>query len=167
MAEQPSPGDAVVQELVHFLTSHEARTDELQAGYRQLAKRLPTPDLRYLARLVLLDEEHHHQIFEDLGETVSAFSGLKAPGMPIPPISGIADGDTREEALESLDLFIEREEQERADLERLARVLEPSGDTTLWPQLAQLMRADTERRLELLTFMRSRLLGPAVDPRSR
>lgn len=158
MTEQLSPEAAVAQDLVDFLTSHESRERETLADYRNLAETLPTPDLRYVARLILSDEERHHQIFEDLGQTVFAFDNLEARGMPIPPISTIADVSVRERTLERLDQCVEQEEQERADLYRLDSVLLPSRSRTLWSELVKIMREDTERHLHLLRFMRERLL---------
>jgi rubrerythrin len=158
MTKPQSPVDAVAQELVQFLTSHAAREADTLAGYRELAETLPTPDLRYVARLILSDEERHHQIFEDLGQTVYAFTGLEAMGMPIPPVSGIADATVRQETLERLERFIEQEERERTDLDRLDNVLLPSRSQTLWSELVKIMREDTERHLHLLRFMRARLL---------
>ena len=156
---QPAPGPgSAARALVDFLTSHESREKETLAGYRRLAETLPTPDLRYVARLILLDEEHHHRLFGDLGQTVFAFDDLAARGMPVPPISGEADPAVRQNTEESLESFIALEEQERADLERLAAGLEPSRDTTLWSLLVRIMREDTERHLQLLRFMRARLL---------
>jgi hypothetical protein len=116
------------------------------------------PDLRYIARLILSDEERHHQIFEDLGQTVFAFDNLEALGMPIPSVSGIADPTVRRDTLEHLEQFIRQEEQEREDLDRLDNVLLPSRSKTLWPELVKIMREDTERHLHLLRFMRARLL---------
>lgn len=150
--------ESATRALIDFLTSHESREEETLAGYRQLAETLPTADLRYVARLILFDEERHHQLFEDLGETVFAFENLAARGMPVPPISGEAAPAVRQETLRDLELFITLEEQERADLERLAAGLESSRDTTLWPLLVKIMAEDTERHLELLAFIRGRLL---------
>jgi rubrerythrin len=158
MTKQRSPEAAVAQDLVDFLTSHASRERETLAGYRSLAETLPTPDLRYVARLILSDEERHHQIFEDLGQTVFAFDNLEARGMPIPPVSGVTDAAVRLRTLERLDQCIEEEEQERADLNRLDNALFPSRSRTLWPELVKIMREDTERHLHLLRFMRSRLL---------
>ncbi len=158
MTNRPPPTKSADRALVAFLTSHEAREQETLAGYRQLAEALPTAGLRYVARLILSDEQRHHQFFGDLGETVSAFEGLVARGMPVPPISGEADPATRQHALQSLEHFITREEQERTDLEGLAADLKPSQDTTLWSLIVQIMREDTERHIRLLEFMRTRLL---------
>jgi rubrerythrin len=158
MTKQRSPVEAVAQDLVNFLASHEVRERETLVDYRNLAETLPTPDLRYVARLILSDEERHHQIFEDLGQTVFAFDSLEARGMPIPPVSGIADSTVRKRTLERLDRCIEQEEQEREELNRLDNLLLPSRSATLWSELVKVMRDDTERHVHLLRFMRARLL---------
>ena len=158
MTKRPPPSTSAARALVAFLTSHEAREEETLAGYRLLAESLPTAGLRYVARLILSDEQRHHQFFGDLSETVLAFEDLAARGMPIPPIHGEADPAARQSALHSLEQFITREEQERTDLERLAADLEASQGTTLWPLIVQIMQEDTERHIRLLEFMRAELL---------
>jgi rubrerythrin len=155
---KPPPTTSAARALVAFLTSHEAREEETLAGYRQLAEALPTAGLRYVARLILSDEQRHHQFFGDLSETVLAFEDLAARGMPVPPISGEADPTARQNALQSLEQFIRLEQEEQTDLERLAADLKPSQETTLWSVIVQIMREDTERHIRLLEFMRTRLL---------
>lgn len=155
---KPPPTTSAARALVAFLTSHEAREEETLAGYRQLAEVLPTAGLRYVARLILSDEQRHHQFFGDLSETVLAFEDLAARGMPVPPISGEADPTARQNALQSLEQFIRLEQEEQTDLERLAVDLKPSQETTLWSVIVQIMREDTERHIRLLEFMRTRLL---------
>jgi rubrerythrin len=158
MTKQRSPVDAVAQDLIDFLTSHQVREGEALANYRNLAETLPTPDLRYVARLILSDEERHHQIFEDLAQTVFAFDDLEAHGMPIPAVSGIADSRVRQNTIERLDRCIEQQEQERVELNRLDNLLFPSRSATLWSELVKVMRDDAERQIHLLRFMRARLL---------
>jgi hypothetical protein len=158
MSKHQSPVEAVAADLVHFLTSHQAREAETLAGFRDLAQTLPTADLRYIARLILSDEEQHHQIFQDLGQTVFAFDDLEALGMPIPEVSGVADPIIRKDTIERLERFLRQEEQEREDLERLDNVLFPSRSQTVWPELVKIMREDTERHLHLLRFMLARLI---------
>lgn len=157
MARPSAPSGPEDHRLATFLARHAAREGEALAGYRRLARELPSPAFRYLARLILADEERHHEIFGDLGQTVFAFDDLRAPGMPIPHVTGVDRATDREEALARIDEFAAWERQEGEDLRRLADELEPASESTLWSLLVDLMREDTQRHLRLLAFMRERL----------
>ncbi len=167
-----SPPHSAEARLVDFVTSHAERERETLAGYRRLARELPSPAFRYLARLIVADEERHHEILADLGQTVFAFDDLRAPGMPLPPATTVARDADRQAVLAKLDAFAEAERQEREDLERLGSELPPGPERALWSLLVQLMHEDTERHLRLLGFMRDQLAdhppdGPGRPARGR
>ena len=67
--------------------------------------------MRYLARLILADEQRHQMIFGDLAETVSATDDLKARGMPILESTPITDAVVRQPTLDSLDHLIAARER--------------------------------------------------------
>ena len=153
-----SGADAAERQLAEFCRAHAVREDELVSEYRRLCPSLPSPGLRYLARLILADEERHQMIFGDLAETVFATDDLKASGMPILDGPRIADPILRQRTLDTLQHFIEREEKEHADLEALIAMLGPNGRSDLWSVLIEFIAQDTERHLRLLEFMCARML---------
>jgi hypothetical protein len=55
------------------------------------------------------------------------------------------------------DRFLAFERQDARDLERLAKALEPVKDTTLWHLLVSLKRAETEKHIRILRFIRDRV----------
>ena len=158
------PSDAIentrhaARRLAAFLRAHAAREDEVLGEYQALSTELPTPAMRYLARLILADEQRHQMIFGDLAETVSATDDLKARGMPILESTPITDAVVRRPTLDSLEQLIARENEERSELATLIGTLAPSEASELWTVLLELVAQDTEQHLSLLQFMRTRML---------
>lgn len=167
MPTGPRVTGSQARRLAAFLTSHATRERETLDGYRRLARELPSPAFRYLARLILSDEERHHEIFADLGQTVFAFDDLRAPGMPIPRLAATASDADRRATLDQLEAFAARERDEARDLAALAAGLEPGEEQELWALLVELLREDTERHLRLLQYMQDELhrqLGDSTTP---
>src|SRR5262245_24397432 len=147
------------QDLYDHFRSHIDHEDELIAAYGELAASTTVPGFGYLGKLILADEQRHHQVFTDLAETLEVEAAeLRADGSPVPPISvhGLPE-EERRRILASTDRFLAFERQDARDLERLAKSLEPVKDTTLWNLLVTLMRADTEKHIRILRFMRDRV----------
>ena len=146
------------RQLAQFLRAHAGQEDALISEYRHLCRDLPSPGLRYLARLILSDEERHQLILGDLAETVFASDDLKASGMPILDVTRIGDPDVRQHTREVLRHFIEQEEEEHADLSALIATLAPCEQSDLWSILIEFIAQDTKRHLQLLEFMCTRML---------
>jgi hypothetical protein len=56
-----SGANTAARQLAEFLRAHAAREDELLGEYQRLCVELPSPALRYLARLIHSDEERHRR----------------------------------------------------------------------------------------------------------
>ena len=151
-------GAHAAQQLSKYLRSHAAREDELLGDYRTLCRELPAPSMRYLARLILADEQRHQMIFGDLAETVFATDDLKASGMPILQGSHISDHKERQRSVTMLETLITREDDERLELAALRSTLEPGTESELWNVLLALVAQDTERHISWLEFIRDRML---------
>ena len=74
------------RELFEHFRSHVDNERELIAEYRELAESTSVPGFRYLAELILADEERHHQLFADLAETIRADAEFRFGDSPVPPI---------------------------------------------------------------------------------
>jgi rubrerythrin len=157
-----SGANTAARQLAEFLRAHAAREDELLGEYQRLCVELPSPALRYLARLIQSDEERHQMIFGDLAETVYASDDLKASGMPILDGPRVIDPVVRQRTLEVLQRFIEREEEEHGDLVALIATLAPGEQSALWSVLIDFIAQDTKRHLDLLEFMRTQMLRSAA-----
>jgi hypothetical protein len=146
------------QQLSTYLRAHAAREDELRLNYEALSEALPSPSLRYVARLILEDEQRHQVIFGDLAETVFATDELKARGMPILQGSHEIDPMARQRAVAMLETLMTREDDERLELAALSSALVPSEESELWNLLLGLVAQDTRRHISWLAFMRDRML---------
>ena len=151
-------GAHAAQQLSKYLRTHAAREDELLGNYRALCRELPAPSMRYLARLILADEQRHQMIFGDLAETVFATDDLKASGMPILQGGHVSDHAEHQRAVTMLETLINREDDERLELAALRSTLEPGTESELWNVLLALVAQDTERHISWLEFMRDRML---------
>jgi hypothetical protein len=149
---------SAAHQLSKYLRAHAAREDELLGDYQALCEELPTPSMRYLARLILADEQRHQMIFGDLAETVFATDDLKARGMPILQGGHVSDNAVRQRTVTMLETLITREDDERLELAALRSTLEPSKESELWNVLLALVAHDTERHISWLEFMRDRML---------
>jgi hypothetical protein len=149
---------SAARQLSNYLRAHAAREDELLGDYQALCEELPAPSMRYLARLILADEQRHQMIFGDLAETVFATDDLKARGMPILQGSHVSDQMVRQRTVARLETLITREDDERLELAALSSTLEPTEESELWNVLLALVAHDTERHISWLEFMRDRML---------
>ncbi len=149
---------SAARQLSNYLRAHAAREDELLGDYQALCEELPAPSMRYLARLILADEQRHQMIFGDLAETVFATDDLKARGMPILQGSHVSDQMVRQRTVAMLETLITREDDERLELAALSSTLEPTEESELWNVLLALVAHDTERHISWLEFMRDRML---------
>jgi hypothetical protein len=149
---------SAAQQLSKYLRAHAAKEDELLGDYQTLCQELPAPSMRYLARLILADEQRHQMIFGDLAETVFATDDLKARGMPILQGNHVTDPMVHQRTVTMLEALITREEDERLELAALSSTLEPNEESELWNVLLALVAHDTERHISWLEFMRDRML---------
>ncbi len=149
---------SAAQQLSKYLRAHAAREDELLGDYQALCEELPAPSMRYLARLILADEQRHQMIFGDLAETVFATDDLKAVGMPILQGTHVTDSMVRQRTVAMLETLITREDHERLELAALSSTLEPSDESELWNVLLALVVQDTARHISWLEFMRDQML---------
>jgi hypothetical protein len=153
-----SGANTAAHQLAEFLRADVPREDELLREYRELCEQLPTPALRYFARLIVADEERHQMILGDLAETVYASGDLKASGMPILDSAHIVDPVIRQRTLRVLEHFIDREKEEQGNLTELIATLAPGEHSALWSVLIDFIVQDTKRHLDLLEFMRTQML---------
>jgi rubrerythrin len=56
--------------MYDHVTAHGKNEGEVLQGYAELAESTDSPALAYLARLILDDERRHHQVLDDLAETI-------------------------------------------------------------------------------------------------
>jgi hypothetical protein len=143
------------QQLYDYVVDHVKTEGALLEEYQRLAEdESGSPAFRYVANLILADERRHHQIFNDLAESIRQMAELRLENEPIPPLHGLrADRERIRAATERL---LAAERADAKELKRLAKNLKEVRDTTLWGLLVDLMQADTAKHITILSFIRDR-----------
>ena len=143
------------QEIYDYVTGHVVNEGAILDEYQRLAHDPSgSPAFRYLADLILADERRHHQIFNDLAESIRQMAELRLDDEPIPSLHGLkAD---RERIMATTEQLLETERADAKELKQLAKKLKDMRETTLWGLLLELMQDDTSKHIKILQFIRDR-----------
>ena len=142
------------QELYDHVTAHGENEGEILQSYQEFAESTDSPAFAYLARIILDDERRHHQLLDDLAQTIRASAELTGKPGPIPDLGEFrAD---RERILAESERFLAWEKEDNRELERLAKELKDVRDTTVWQLVVRLMQQDNEKHRRILEFIRDR-----------
>ena len=143
------------QQLYDYVTEHVKTEGAMLDEYQRLAEdQSGSPAFRYVANLILADERRHHQIFNDLAESIRQMAELRLEDEPIPSLHGLRSD--RERIREATDRLLAAEKADAKELTRLAKDLKEVRKTTLWGLLVELMQADTAKHITILSFIRDR-----------
>jgi rubrerythrin len=142
------------QELYDHVTAHGKNEGEVLEGYAELAESTDSPAFAYLARLILDDERRHHQVLDDLAETIRTSAELSGEPTPIPDLA-LFTAD-RERILTETERFLALENEDNKALDRLAKDLKDVRNTTLWELVVRLMQDDNAKHRRILEFIRDR-----------
>jgi hypothetical protein len=113
-----------------------------------------SPAFRYLARIILDDEVRHHQIFDDLAETMRQMAADGSAASPLPSLRGLHTDRIRIQRVTERLLEVERADLH--ELKDLAKRLKEFDKVTLWGLLIELMVDDTKKHIKILEFIRDR-----------
>lgn len=151
------------QELFDRFNGHVENEKGLLDEYREMAGSLPSDGFRYLAELIVADEERHHRLFADLAAAVRSMAEFEFDESPVPgvPVVGLEEVQ-RQAVLEATSRFLAHEREDAKMLDKLAKDLKPVRDTTLWELIVRLMRADTAKHIAILQFIEDRTKHPIV-----
>ncbi len=143
------------QELYDYVCDHVATEGAMLDQYQRLAAdQTSSPAFRYLAGLILADERRHHQIFNDLAESIKQMAEIRLEEEPIPSLHGLRSDRVRIDAV--TDRLLDAERADAKELKQLAKNLGELRDTTLWGLLVELMQDDTAKHIKILSFIRDR-----------
>ena len=142
------------QELYDHVTAHGKNEGEVLQGYAELAETTDSPAFAYLARLILDDERRHHQLLDELAETIRTTAELSGEPTPIPDLP-LLTAD-RERILTMTERFLALENEDNKALDRLAKELKDVRNTTLWELVVRLMQDDNAKHRRILEFIRDR-----------
>jgi hypothetical protein len=143
------------QDIYDYLSGHVATEGAILNEYRQLAEDPSVSSaFRYVAGLIMEDERRHHQIFNDLAESIKQLAEVRLDDEPIPSLHGLkAD---RERIMATTERQLETERADAKELKRLAKKVRDFRETTLWGLLIELMQDDTAKHIKILEFIRDR-----------
>jgi hypothetical protein len=143
------------QELYDYVCDHVATEGAMLEKYQRLAEdQSGSPAFRYLANLILADERRHHQVFNDLAESIRQMAELRLEDEPIPSLHGLRSD--RERITAATEQLLAAERADAKELKQFAKQLKELRDTTLWGLLVDLMRDDTAKHIKILSFIRDR-----------
>ena len=141
--------------IYDYVCDHVATEGAILEEYQRLADDpFGSPAFRYLANLILADERRHHQLFNDLAESIRQMAELRLEDEPIPSLHGLRSDRERIEA--ATERLLAAERADAKDLKQFAKQLKEVRDTTLWGLLVELMQDDTAKHIKILSFIRER-----------
>jgi hypothetical protein len=138
-----SPFDAAI--LAH-LTEHLAGEAEILDEYRLLAAS-PDAPVRYLAQLILEDEERHHRVMTELANQFRSSASLVEHPPQVPWLTRSTDRHGLARSVRRLRRF---ERRDLRQLRKLARQLRPIRDDSLDPVIVATLEMDTRKHLRYL-----------------
>lgn len=142
--------------VLHMLETHGAKEGELLEAYRRVAERAEHGSaIRFLVRLILEDEERHHQVFAEMANAIRSFVWEVPVEPSLPAMTARRDPDLLAETKR----LLAQEKQDARDLRRLRRTLKRSPSTSLDPLMVELMLHDTAKHIAILEFIQARLRG--------
>ena len=143
------------QEIYDFVVGHVVTEGAILEEYQRLAEDPSgSSAFRYLADLIFADERRHHQLFNDLAESIRHGAEMRVDDEPIPSLVGLrAD---RERIMATTTQLLAAERADARELKQLAKKLKDVRETTLWGLLVELMQDDTAKHIKILQFIRDR-----------
>jgi hypothetical protein len=137
--------------VLETLRTHGQREDVLLDSYRRLVEEASDEGVRYLGRLIVEDEERHHELVGEIANRIA--SGIY--GAEIEPNTPALSPRVDRALLEATRHLIALERQDAKELRTLQRELRDSPPTSLLPLLVKLMLHDTAKHIEILRFIRA------------
>jgi hypothetical protein len=142
-------------EIYEHVSTHGQVEGEILDEYQELANdEEMAPAFRYLAKMILDDEERHHQIFEDLAATMGAMREHSDAPPPIPSLEGFHTDRVHINRVTDELLRIERDDLR--ELKEFSKQLKDLRNINLWSFLIELMMDDTKKHIKILEYIRDR-----------
>ncbi|HVC26259.1 MAG TPA: hypothetical protein VND23_10920 [Acidimicrobiales bacterium] len=140
------------QEVYDQIRSHIDAEAGFVDSYGALADDVESPDISYLAKLIMEDEQRHHRVFEELASSMRAEVELRSPSEGVPDVSIVRKNSS--ELLERTEKLLALEREDLRSLKHLRRSLQPVEETTLWVLLVETMELDTRKHIAILRHIR-------------
>ena len=148
MAAEHRPDHNWEAELANTLRSHGPREGKALAAYKRLADKSDSDGLRYLANLIIEDEQRHHKVITEMLNRVES-DRSEVELEPNVPGSITADRTFLQETRAILDF----EKRDRRDLRQLKKAMRHEPASSLLPLLVDMMLHDTGKHIDILKFI--------------
>jgi len=143
------------QDIYDFVVGHVVAEGAILDEYQRLAEDPSgSSAFRYLADLILADERRHHQLFNELAESIRHGAEMSLGDAPIPSLVGLRTD--RDRIMATTAQLLDAERADARELKQLAKKLKQVRETTLWGLLVELMQDDTAKHIKILQFIRDR-----------
>ena len=136
--------------LLETLRTHAEGEATVLASYRRLVDESPDEGVRYLGRLIIEDEERHHNVIAEMCNRIDSWI---IEGLSIEPSTPALSPRVDRVLLEETRRLIALERRDARELRALKRQLRNTPPISLLPLLVNLMLHDTETHIEILQFI--------------
>jgi bacterioferritin (cytochrome b1) len=152
--ESELSASSAMERLVNEFESHEEKERELVHRYKEMVQESRKPFVEFLVRLIIADEEKHHQVTHAMLSTLKGDLLWTRPKDAIQGLTALGDGHG--ELLKLTEDFIELEKSGIQSYKKLVK--ESKGFYHgLFAMLFETMIRDSEKHVEMLEFLRDRL----------
>lgn len=139
--------------ITHAFQAHVREESYFLDEYEELASSITDPGTRFLIKLILEDERHHHEMFSRLA------AAARGEGDELPPRPNPTPDEARH-LLEATERFLEAEKEDRVKLRKLAKELK-GVEAGHWHLLVALTDLDTHKHMTILEFLLAALRAQA------
>jgi rubrerythrin len=136
--------------LLETLRTHAECEAAVLESYRRLVDESPDEGVRYLGRLIIEDEERHHNVIAEMCNRIDSWI---IRGISIEPSTPALSPRVDRVLLQETRRLIALERRDARELRRLKKELRNTPPTSLLPLLVKLMLHDTATHIEILQFI--------------
>jgi hypothetical protein len=147
----PVPDPEADARILEILRIHDERERAILESYRRLVDDTTDDGIRYLGRLIIDDEERHHEVIREMTNRIDSWMHRTSAELGTPSLSPRVDRDL----LDATRRLLTLERQDAKELRLLQKELRYAPPTSLLPLLVKLMLHDTARHIEILQFIRT------------
>jgi rubrerythrin len=141
------------EDLSSYLGDHIEAEEHSLRSYEELVEGRGDDAVSYLVRLILADEERHHEIFTDIQATLEGRMHWRNPESHLPSLHLAGDVDAL------LATTVELLRLEKADFRELRRLRRAwrrkPGERGMWALLVGTAELDTKKHIRILRYVRS------------
>jgi rubrerythrin len=137
--------------LISALGTHRERESTALDCYQRLVTQCGDEGIRYLGTLILEDEERHHDMIDEMLNSVRSFE----EDLDIEPSVPSSVSQVSDDLLTETERLLDFEKADLAELRHLKKDFEDEAFYPLLQLLVKLIIRDTRKHIDILKFIRS------------